>query len=62
MPPFSVLLTYALLLMCTIAGAYQAVALIACIRHLRRRDPVSADVLPPVSILKPVHGREDGFY
>lgn len=62
MPSFSLWLIDALLLMCVVAGAYQAVALIACIRQLRCRDPVCADVLPPVSVLKPIHGSEQGFY
>jgi ceramide glucosyltransferase len=36
------------------AGAYQLVALLACLRHLLRRDP-TPDFFPGVSVLKPVY-------
>jgi cellulose synthase/poly-beta-1,6-N-acetylglucosamine synthase-like glycosyltransferase len=62
MPPFSDFLMYGLLLICTIAAAYQMVALFACALHLRHRDPPCCDLFPPISILKPVLGREEGFY
>jgi ceramide glucosyltransferase len=43
------------------AGAYYLIALAAAIARLRYRDPV-ARFTPPVSILKPVHGRDPRFY
>lgn len=48
------------LLFATVAG-YQALALVACIAHLFRRDPRSA-TSPPISVLKPVYGADDRFY
>ena len=49
------------LLLAIAAAAYQVAALIAAFRHLRRREP-AARVLPPVSMLKPVHGLDPRFY
>jgi len=42
-------------------AAYQVLALLACIIHLRRRDLLSS-TRPPVSILKPIYGVDDHFY
>ncbi len=50
-----------ILLVCAFAGIYQVVALIACLRHLRRREPAAA-FTPPISVLKPVRGLDPGFY
>ncbi len=44
-----------------VAGAYQLIALIAALRHLARPDPEPSE-LPGVSILKPLHGLDGGFY
>jgi ceramide glucosyltransferase len=49
-----------LLLLCGAAAAYQALAIFACLGHLRRRDSRSGS-RPPVSILKPVYGADDHF-
>jgi ceramide glucosyltransferase len=43
-----------------VAGLYQLLALIAALRHLRGSQFSSVKL--PVSILKPVHGSEPGFY
>ena len=43
-----------------VAGAYQALAAIASLWRLARRDPVARE-LPPVSILKPVYGLDPHF-
>ena len=43
-----------------LAGFYQLLALAAAIRRLRER-PAAGGYLPPVSLLKPVHGRDPGF-
>ncbi|MBM3734572.1 MAG: glycosyltransferase [Acidobacteria bacterium] len=45
---------------CVVAIGYQIFALLACLRFLARRDPEPAGT-PPVSILKPVHGRDPEF-
>lgn len=50
-----------LLLILGIALGYQSFALLACIVHLRRRDR-RPSARPPVSILKPIYGADDGFY
>ena len=51
---------YLLLAFCAAAGAYQVLAIVAAIAHLRRREYPSLVQLP-VSVLKPVRGRDDGF-
>jgi ceramide glucosyltransferase len=50
-----------LILICAAAGAYQLLALAACVTHLLRRDQMSA-TQPAVSILKPIHGADDHFW
>jgi ceramide glucosyltransferase len=42
-------------------AAYQVLALIASLLHLRRRDKLSSTRLP-VSILKPIYGADEHFY
>jgi ceramide glucosyltransferase len=43
-----------------IAAGYQITAVLAAMAHLRKRE-ASPSALPPVSILKPVHGADSGF-
>ena len=43
------------------AGAYYLIALVAALARLRFREPAAGST-PPVSILKPVHGRDPRFY
>lgn len=45
----------------SLAGLYQAVALIAAIRQ-RARSPVRDFSHTPISVLKPIYGKEAGFY
>lgn len=52
---------YLLALPALAASAYWLLALIAALRHWFER-PVPAGALPPVSILKPIHGRDPGLY
>jgi ceramide glucosyltransferase len=46
------------------AAAYQLIAMAACFRHrlVSSRQPASTTNPPPVSVLKPVRGLDDGFY
>ena len=46
---------------CLAAGAYQVLAFIACVAHLRRRDSLPHE-RPGVSILKPIYGADDHFW
>jgi ceramide glucosyltransferase len=50
-----------LTILCIAALGYQLVALVAVIAHWRREDTVP-EILPPISILKPVHGLDPDFY
>lgn len=43
------------------AAAYQILAIVAALSHLRRTS-LPVPLLAPVSILKPVHGSDPGFY
>jgi len=54
-------MTYLLLAIAAAALTYQAVALVAALRHLARRECPSG-FSPPVSMLKPVHGLDPHFY
>ena len=44
------------------AAAYQILAIVAALAHLRRPSLPVPPPLAPVSILKPVHGSDPGFY
>ncbi len=46
---------------CLVAFGYQMVALLASLRQLLRHDPAPSR-FPAISILKPVRGRDPGFY
>jgi ceramide glucosyltransferase len=53
--------TVLLIAMCAVALGYQAAAIIAVLRHLARQDSQPSR-LPPISILKPIRGRDPYFY
>ncbi|MBI3210926.1 MAG: glycosyltransferase [Candidatus Solibacter usitatus] len=50
-----------LYLLCGIAALYQLAALIAAVKHVLAREKPPTR-FPKVSILKPVHGRDDAFF
>lgn len=52
---------YILLAICAAAFGYQCVALIATLRYTRSRD-ANPSTLPPISILKPIHGADPNLY
>ncbi len=54
-------LSVVLIVLAAVAGLYQLTALFA-ILHRNPRSPVPSPVPRPVSILKPLHGRDAGFY
>lgn len=47
-------------LACAVAAGYQLTAMLAALRHLRRRDP-DPTARPAISVLKPVRGQDPGF-
>lgn len=53
---------FSLLLLAAAAGAYQLIALAACLRFLRQRDPSPTSGPPAISILKPLRGLDENFY
>jgi ceramide glucosyltransferase len=53
--------TVAIIVIASAAALYQLLAIIAALSH-RRQPPTSSPQPPPVSILKPVYGRDPGFY
>ncbi len=53
---------YLLYLACGAAAAYQIVAILAALRHRLTPAPPPPPEYPPVSILKPVYGRDPHFY
>ena len=54
-------MTYALWGIAAVAGAYQLLALAACVRHLMKRSSRSFEAPVAVSILKPVRGLDEHF-
>jgi ceramide glucosyltransferase len=51
----------ALIVFASAAALYQIIAIIAVLSH-RRQSPEQSPAAQPVSILKPVHGKDAGFY
>jgi len=54
-------LSVALIVVAAAAGLYQLLAIVAILCHTPR-TPIPSPVPLPVSILKPVHGKDPGFY
>jgi len=53
--------TLAIIVLASAAALYQLLAIIA-VAHHKRQSPATSHQGPPVSILKPVHGKDPGFY
>jgi ceramide glucosyltransferase len=53
--------TIAIIVIAISAALYQLLAIVAVLRH-RRQSPTPNPQAPPVSILKPVYGKDAGFY
>ena len=54
-------MTYLFAIPAIAAGAYYLIALVAALARIRSREPISRST-PPISILKPVRGRDPRFY
>jgi ceramide glucosyltransferase len=54
--------TWLVLGIAIVAAAYQLIALVAVLRHRTRRSTGLRPLNIGISILKPVYGRDDGFY
>lgn len=54
-------MTFVIVLLSIAAALYQLIAIIAALRHSRQKPTTNSQPLP-VSILKPVYGKDAGFY